>query len=63
MVRNFEELNKLEQKGLRTILKEDGWEYCTLHSIKDEKTIPSLTKKMGDKNITIKIKHFCIDED
>lgn len=63
MVRSYEELNALEQQGLRTILMDDGWNWCRLSSPGEKGERRALTKKIGDKEITVEINHFHVDED
>jgi len=62
MVRSYEEMNKLEQRGLVDILKREGWEHCTLSNA-EEGSRGAMTKKMGDKDISVELKHFHADED
>ena len=62
MVRIYKELNKLEQAGLRAILKADGWSHCTL-TAPGGKARAAMTKKIGEKDISVEIEHFHVDED
>ncbi len=62
MVRNYEEMNKLERIGLIDLLKKDGWNHCTLSNPKDG-TRRVMTRKMGDKEISVELSHFQADED
>lgn len=62
MVRSYKELNALEQQGLRKILMDDGWDFCRLSSQK-EGDRQALTKKIGNKAISVEINHFHVDED
>ena len=62
MVRNYEEMNKLEQIGLIELLKKDGWNHCTLSNPEDG-TRRAMTKKIGDKEISVELSHFQADED
>ena len=57
MVRSYEELKQLERIGLIQLLKEEGWNHCTLGDN------PAMTKKIRDKEVTVKINDFNADED
>ena len=57
MVRIYEELNTLEREGLTTLLKLENWRPCTLGIDR------AWTKKMKDKEITVKETDFHVDED
>lgn len=62
MVRSYDELNKLEKRGLMELLKEDGWTPCTLTGPK-EGTRKAMSKVIGNKIISVEVEHFHADED
>lgn len=68
MVKNYEELNSLEREGLVQILLKEGWTPCTLHSPDDKiGSRQAMTKRMSSwskqKDITVELKDFHVDED
>ncbi len=55
MVRSYDELNSLEKVGLKGVLRNDGWDFCSITQ--------TMSKKIDSAYISVEMKNFCVDED
>ena len=59
-MKTFAEMNGMEKKGAEQILREEGWNICSMYSAKDKDQSGKRSWSKG--NITVEEKHLHISE-